>query len=150
MAAATLLGCGGSSQEEGAGTAQESSPPAQTGAAGEAPGDKGVGPIDHFDVATLDMTRASEGEEIFTVKCTACHKIEERYIGPALSGITKRRTPEWILNMILNPDVMVKENEAAKALLVEYLAPMTNQNLTEEEARLVLTYFLDADEKLVE
>ena len=27
-----------------------------------------------------------------------------------MTGITKRRTPEWIMNMIMNPDEMVKEN----------------------------------------
>ena len=45
------------------------------------------------------------------------------------------------MNMILNPDVMVKENANARQLLMEYTAPMANQNLTEEEARAVLEYF---------
>ena len=35
----------------------------------------------------------------------------------------------------------VAENEEAKKLLGIYLAPMANQNLTEEEARLILEYF---------
>ena len=53
-----------------------------------------------------------------------------------------RRTPEWIMNMILNPEQMVKENPLAKNLLIEFNgAPMANQNLTKEEARAVLEYF---------
>ena len=43
-----------------------------------------------------------------------------------------------------------QEDEAAKALFAEYLAPMTNQNLTEEEATLLLTFLLDNDNKLGE
>jgi cytochrome c len=43
--------------------------------------------------------------------------------------------------MILNPEEMVSENQIAKELLAEYLAPMANQNLTEKEARLILEYF---------
>ncbi|MFO7674425.1 MAG: c-type cytochrome, partial [Lutibacter sp.] len=73
--------------------------------------------------------------------CSACHKISKRVVGPALAGITERRTPEWIMNMILNPEKMVVENAAAKKLLEEYLAPMANQNLTETEARVILEYF---------
>ena len=47
--------------------------------------------------------------------------------------------------MILNPDEMVKENQAAKELLMEYISPMANQSLTEEEARSILEYFIDND-----
>jgi len=141
-----LAACGGGGQE----TADTRSAPggAQAPAAQSADDGKGVGPIDQVDVAALDMSRAAEGAEIFTMKCTACHKIEERYIGPALSGVTKRRKPEWIMNMILNPDVMVKEDPTAKGLLMEYIAPMTNQNLTPEEAKAVLTFFMKNDAAL--
>jgi hypothetical protein len=45
------------------------------------------------------------------------------------------------MNMILNPDGMLKEDPIAKALLKEYNnAIMLNQNLTEEEARNVAEY----------
>jgi len=45
------------------------------------------------------------------------------------------------MNMILNPDVMLAEDEAAKELLAEYIAPMANQNINEEDARAILEYF---------
>ena len=103
--------------------------------------DKGVGPIKSVTLGEIDPKLAAEGEKIFKAKCTACHKISKRFVGPALKGVTKKQTPEWIMNMILNPEVMVKENATAKALLQEYSAPMANQNLTEDEARAVLEYF---------
>lgn len=103
--------------------------------------DKGVGPIKSVTIGELDPALAAEGEKIFKAKCTACHKINKRFIGPALKGVTKKQTPEWIMNMILNPERMVKENGKAKQLLSEYNAPMANQNLTEEEARAVYEYF---------
>lgn len=151
-AAALLAGCGGSSQNGDAAEASRTQTAGGTSAqTGESPdGDKGVGPITHVDVAALDMSRAGEGAELFQVKCTACHKIEEKYIGPALTGVTTRRKPEWIMNMILNPDVMVKEDETARGLLAEFLAPMTNQNLTEEEAKLLLTFLIANDTNLGE
>jgi len=139
-----LVGCGGGTDSETASDTSQPSNATTSEPATQGP-DKGVGPITDFDIASIDPSQAATGKEVFTAKCTACHKIEERYIGPALAGITTRRTPEWILNMILNPDVMVKENAAATALLAEYIAPMTNQNLTQEEAVAILAYFLETD-----
>lgn len=103
--------------------------------------DKGVGPITSITLGEIDQKMADEGKAVFMAKCSACHKISKRVVGPALAGITERRTPEWIMNMILNPEIMVVENAAAKKLLEEYLAPMANQNLTETEARVILEYF---------
>ena len=91
--------------------------------------------------AKRTMNRITTGMETFEAKCTACHKMGKRFVGPDLTGVTDRREPEWIMNMILDPELMVKENEAAKALLAEYLSPMANQSLTEEEARSILEYF---------
>lgn len=145
VALALVAGCGGGSDnatEQVPATTENSATPATPAV------DKGIGPIDHVDVSTLTDADASQGAEIFQAKCTPCHKVEERYIGPALSGVTKRRAPEWIMNMILNPDVMVRENETAKGLLAEYLAPMTNQNLTPDEAKAVLAFFMRNDSSI--
>lgn len=103
--------------------------------------DKGIGPVTSITLAEIDESMAAEGKEVFKLKCSACHKISKRFVGPALAGVTERRTPEWIMNMILNPEVMVAENPIAKELLATYLSPMANQNLTEKEARLILEYF---------
>lgn len=103
--------------------------------------DKGVGTITSITLGEIDPTMVAEGEVIFKAKCTACHKISKRFVGPGLKGVTERRSPEWIMNMILDPELMVKENEIAKQLLIEYIAPMANQNLTEDEARKILEYF---------
>lgn len=103
--------------------------------------DKGIGPISSITLGELDETMAATGKEVFKTKCSACHKMTKRFVGPALNGITERRTPEWIMNMILNPEEMVEKNPAAKQLLAEYLSPMANQSLTEDEARQILEYF---------
>jgi mono/diheme cytochrome c family protein len=103
--------------------------------------DKGIGPIKNITLGEIDEAMVAEGKEIFKMKCSACHKVSKRVVGPAMQGVTERRSPEWIMNMILNPEVMVAKNKIAKELLAEYLAPMANQNLTEKEARLILEYF---------
>ena len=103
--------------------------------------DKGIGPVTSITLGKIDLAMAEQGKELFKTKCSACHKTDKRFVGPALAGVTERRTPEWIMNMILNPEIMVAENPLAKKLLAEYLSPMANQSLTEPEARLILEYF---------
>jgi len=103
---------------------------------------KGIGPVTSIELADeIDQGLAKTGEEVYVKMCSACHKPNKRFVGPAPAGIMERRSPEWIMNMILNPEEMVQKDPIAKALLAEYLSPMANQNLTEEEARAVLEYF---------
>ncbi len=103
---------------------------------------KGIGPVTEVVLGELDPAMVAEGEQIFKSMCSACHKPEEKFIGPAPKGILDRRTPEWIMNMILNPEKMTQSDPIAKQLLIEAnLAPMANQNLTEEQARKILEYF---------
>lgn len=103
---------------------------------------KGYGPVKELKLSDIDKALADKGQEIYKNMCTACHKPEKKFIGPAPKGILDRRSPEWVMNMILNPEVMIEKDPLAKDLLKEFNgAPMANQNLTEEEARAVLEYF---------
>ncbi len=103
---------------------------------------KGKGPIKTVVLGTIDQAMAAKGQEVFKTMCTACHKTDKRFIGPAPKGILERRTPEWVMNMILNPENMIENDPLAQELIKEFNgAPMANQNLTEEEARAVLEYF---------
>jgi mono/diheme cytochrome c family protein len=106
---------------------------------------KGVGPVQSVTVGPLDTAMATKGEKLFNEKCSACHKIDERYVGPAIKGVSTRRAPEWVMNMILNPVEMTQKDPTAKELLGEYMAQMTNQNVTEDDARALLEYFRKVD-----
>ncbi|WP_103071612.1 c-type cytochrome [Aquimarina sediminis] len=104
---------------------------------------KGVGPVTSLELpAEIDQSMVAKGQDIFKKMCMACHKPNKRFIGPAPTGILKRRSPEWVMNMILNPSEMVEKDPLAKELLIEFNgSPMANQSLTEEDARAVLEYF---------
>ena len=78
----------------------------------------------------------------FKTKCSSCHKTTKRFIGPNPTGILKRRSPEWVMNMIMNPAEMVKDDPIARQLFIKFNgSPMANQNLTKDETRAVLEYF---------
>ena len=104
---------------------------------------KGVGPISSITLTDIDVTMVQKGEKLFKNKCVACHKTTaSRLIGPGLGNVIKRRTPEWIMNMILDPKLMTEQDRCAKDLLIEFNgAAMSNQNLTVEQTRSILEYF---------
>jgi len=103
---------------------------------------KGIGPVTalEFD-EEIDRELAARGEQIFNTKCVACHKAREKSIGPPMAGIYKKRSPEWVMNIILNPEEMLEKDPVAKALLKVYKSPMLDQNIPEEEARAMAEWF---------
>jgi cytochrome c2 len=107
---------------------------------------KGVGPIQSVSVGSVDEALVAKGQQIFTTTCSACHKLDQRVVGPALGGVTKRRSPEWIMNMVLNSAVMTQQDADAKALFEEYKVQMLLPTpLKEEEARAVLEFLRKSD-----
>ena len=104
---------------------------------------KGVGPITSVELgADIDQKMVEHGADVFKRMCTACHRANKKFIGPSPQNILDRRSPEWVMNMILNPEEMVQKDALAKELLIEFNgSPMANQNLSEEDARAVLEYF---------
>lgn len=94
----------------------------------------------------LDPAMVSKGKEIYDMKCAACHRLnEEKLVGPGWKGVTQRRKPEWIMNMILNVDMMLADDAEAQKMLEQCLVRMPNQNLTEPDARSVLEYMRQND-----
>ena len=89
----------------------------------------------------LNTQWIAEGKSIYEVKCQACHKLtSEKLVGPGWQNVTKKRKPEWIINMITNVDVMLETDPEAQRLLEDCLVRMPNQNLTLDEARKVLEF----------
>lgn len=111
---------------------------------------EGVGKFSHVQVGnTIDPKMAEEGQEVFQTKCTVCHQAtDQKLIGPGLKGITKIRTPAWIMNMITNPDTMTHHDPVAEALFNQFnQTQMTNQGLSDQEAREVLEFLRQNDAK---
>lgn len=103
---------------------------------------KGIGPISNVELGDdIDQAMADAGEAYFNGVCIACHQIDNRMVGPAMRGVMERRSPEWVMNIILNTNEMLEEDPIAKALLEEYQAPMTYMGTSEEEARQLVEYF---------
>ncbi len=109
---------------------------------------KGVGRFTDVKLAAIDPAMAQKGMVVFNAKCGACHKMtDQKIVGPGLKDVTKRRTPEWIMNQITNPAEMEAKDPVGKALLEKHLTQMTFQNVTDDETRQILEYFRQIDSK---
>ncbi|MEC3905876.1 cytochrome c [Tamlana sp. 2201CG12-4] len=148
-----FISCGGKEEKKKEGFSYEKKTTTETKASTETKkepasktvdlSNKGIGPITSLSLdATINQDVANHGADVFKKMCTACHRADKKFIGPSPKGIMERRSPEWVMNMILNPVEMTQKDPLAKALLIEFNgAPMANQNLSEEDARAVLEYF---------
>jgi len=89
----------------------------------------------------LNQEWVAAGKGIYELKCQSCHKLtDEKLVGPGWKGVTQRRTPIWILNMITNTEMMLDKDPEAQKLLELCMVRMPNQNLMFDDARRVLEF----------
>lgn len=104
------------------------------------------------EVKAIEMTNplnkewVATGKASYELKCLACHKLSnEKLVGPGWAGVTKRREPVWIMNMITNVDMMLEKDPEAQKLLEQCLVRMPNQNLTQDDARKIIEFMRSND-----
>jgi cytochrome c551/c552 len=103
--------------------------------------DKGIGPVKNVELGPINKKMVDEGKKIYNAKCIVCHELDQKKIGPPLRNITKERTPEYFINLLLNPVLMQKENLIMKGLLKKYNnVPMPDPTLNQIQSRSVLEY----------
>ena len=94
----------------------------------------------------LDQAMVTAGKGTYELKCQSCHRLtEEKLVGPGWKGVTQKRKPVWIMNMITNVDMMLEKDPEAQKLLELCLVRMPNQNITTDEARKVVEFMRSND-----
>lgn len=88
----------------------------------------------------VDAELAAAGETLYRRSCIACHDRDDALVGPALGNVAGRRSPDWIRAMVLSPDSMLAYDSTARALLDEYMVPMTDLRLDEVRYRAIWEY----------
>lgn len=108
---------------------------------------KGIGEIKEVQLSIpLDGDMVTKGKAIAEMKCTGCHSLgANRIVGPGWLGLTTKRTPEWIMNMVTNVDVMLEKDPEAQKLLELCLVKMPNQSLSVADTRSVLEFMRQND-----
>ena len=94
----------------------------------------------------LNAEWVTTGKGIYELKCQSCHRLtEEKLVGPGWKGVSKRRNPTWITNMITNVEMMLESDAEAQKLLELCLVRMPNQNITKDDARKLIEFMRSND-----
>ena len=105
-----------------------------------------VKPGDVTLTTPLNKEWVTAGKSMYELKCQACHKLtDERLVGPGWGGVTKRREPHWIMNMITNVEMMLESDPEAQKLLEQCLVRMPNLSLSQDQSRQVLEFMRQND-----
>jgi len=136
-------GCSSSSKESNNNqSAQAASAQASSSGLTSFQQENGIGPIKkEVKVGKLDQKLANKGKNIFESKCSSCHQLGKRYVGPDLKEVTSRRTPAYIMNMIMNPSGMTHKHPEARKLLAKFATQMADMNVSKDQARAIVEYF---------
>lgn len=101
----------------------------------------GIGPVtEPITLQEINIDKVNAGKIIFQNKCISCHKLDDTLAGPPLRKIIEIRTPEYILNMIVNPVDMTLFHPVARNLATKLGSQMTNQNVSLNDALNILDY----------
>ncbi len=105
----------------------------------------GIGPItERIEIDDeIDPDLSDKGQSIFVMKCEVCHDLDERKLGPALGDVIEKRSPEYIMNFILNPGENILNHPVGLDLLAEYHIEMPFSDVDKEEARAVYEFLRD-------
>ena len=83
------------------------------------------------------------GKNLFNTNCAACHQLNRKAVGPALSGVSEKYDREWLYKWIKNGSQMIKDGDPqAVAIWEEYnRAVMTNYpQFSNEQIDNILAY----------
>ncbi len=122
-------------------TSAHYSQPGQAANANITRNNKGIGPVNRLVLAdTINNQLVKQGKDLFANHCASCHRLHEALTGPALSNVLQMRSPEFVMNMILNTREMIEKDPTIQSLRGVYQTDMIQVDLTRQEARAIVEY----------
>jgi mono/diheme cytochrome c family protein len=71
--------------------------------------------------SAAETSAIAAGDALFKANCVQCHAINEKVVGPALAGITKRRSISWLVPWVQNSAKVIASGD-------EYGVKLFNDN----------------------
>ena len=107
----------------------------------------GIGPVtEEIQISDeIDPELADRGEQVFRGLCVMCHNEVDSSIAPSMKGILDNRSPEYVMNMILNPVGMSRRHPSRTNQQESYFTSMPFQSVSLDDARAIVEYFRLAD-----
>jgi len=92
-----------------------------------------------------------KGKQIFNANCAACHKLDKRFVGPALRGIANKRSRKWLHSWIKDNVALRASGDAdAKAIFKEFnkIPMMQFPQLSSQDIDDVIAYTSSTPKKV--
>jgi len=89
-----------------------------------------------------DAAAIAAGDALFKGNCAQCHAVNDKVVGPALAGITKRRPISWLIPWVKNSSkVVASGDEYAVKIFNEYAKQqMPSFQLSDNEIKSIFAY----------
>lgn len=90
---------------------------------------------------------SDEGKAIFSSRCASCHNVNKQVTGPALAGVDKRRSIDWIIHFVHSSQSVIKSgNKDAVALFAQFnqIIMPDHTDLSEGQIKNVVEYIKSA------
>lgn len=109
--------------------------------------DNGIGPVKEVKLGNIDKRLVDKGNSIYNEKCSACHNIDDVNLAPPLRGVSKRLSPVFIMNYLVNTTEMQKKDPNVISLIQQWkkVPMMKDQHLKQNDARAVLEFLRSLD-----
>ena len=99
--------------------------PAEAAVAEQAmPGDSSVASavaVTYVPAAPAEAAAIAAGDGLFKNNCAQCHAVNDKVVGPALAGISKRRSIGWLIPWVKNSSKVIATGD-------EYAVKLFNDN----------------------
>ncbi|MFC4212290.1 c-type cytochrome [Pedobacter lithocola] len=106
--------------------------------------------ISAIAVSTVSAQDAAAGRTLFKAKCTSCHALDQKMVGPALTGVSDRHSEAFLLKWIPNSQGLIAagDPEAVKLYNENGKVAMTSfPELDETKVKDILAYIKEGEPK---
>ncbi|MCM0080692.1 cytochrome c [Geomonas sp. Red32] len=93
-------------------------------------------------ILTAGTAGADEGKDLFQARCASCHTVGGGdSVGPDLKGVGSRRSSDWLVRMITEPDRLSAGKDPTQVGLVKkYGMEMPKLGVSREDAQKIIAF----------
>ncbi|QKG51805.1 c-type cytochrome [Hymenobacter sp. BRD67] len=93
--------------------------PADEAPAATRPGGRAMPTVAYQPASPADAAAVAAGDALFKNNCAQCHAVNDKVVGPALGGISRRRSVGWVVGWVHNSSKVIASGDEYAVKLFE-------------------------------
>lgn len=92
------------------------------------------------------------GKSIFNARCSACHAIDSKLVGPALKDVDKRHDNKWLVSFIRSSSSLIKQGDQTAISLFNqnnHVVMPDHTDLKEADVMNLISFIKDEGTKVI-